>query len=93
MAEYDREFLAERLEYFQQNPAENLFTEELRKSVVDILPNLLKQAAIMDKTYDVLVTNPPYMGSRYMNSLLSDFIKKNIRVQNPMCFLFFLAIV
>ena len=31
----------------------------------------------MGQNYDVLVTNPPYMGLGSMNKELSDFLKKN----------------
>jgi len=41
-----------------------------------ILP-LVKQAEIMAQKYDVVVTNPPYMGSSGMSGKLSDFVKIN----------------
>lgn len=41
-----------------------------------LLPALAKQAAIMQQKYDVVVTNPPYMGSGGMGTRLSDFVKK-----------------
>ena len=40
-----------------------------------LLPALAKQAEIMQKKYDVVVTNPPYMGSSNMNEDLSNFVK------------------
>ena len=42
-----------------------------------LLPRLAKQAAIMQQKYDVVVTNPPYMGASNMNAKLNDFIKTN----------------
>ncbi len=33
----------------------------------------------MVKTYDVLTTNPPYMGGKYMNPILTNFIKDNYK--------------
>lgn len=42
----------------------------------ELLPALAKQAAIMQQKYDVVVTNPPYMGASNMNSRLNDFIKQ-----------------
>ena len=42
-----------------------------------LLPVLAQQAVIMQQKYDVVVTNPPYMGSSGMNAKLSDFIKTN----------------
>jgi hypothetical protein len=76
---YNQDFLSERLEYIQVNPANDLFEEEIRKKVLRLLPNLIKQAEIMCKQYDILVTNPPYMSNKYMNSILEDYIKKNYK--------------
>ena len=41
----------------------------------ELLPVLAKQAAIMQQKYDVVVTNPPYMGSGNMGARLSDYVK------------------
>ena len=41
----------------------------------ELLPTLAKQAAIMQQKYDVVVTNPPYMGSSGMGARLSDYVK------------------
>lgn len=40
-----------------------------------LLPVLAKQAVMMQQKYDVVVTNPPYMGSSGMGSKLSQFVK------------------
>ena len=42
-----------------------------------LLPVLAQQAVIMQQKYDVVVTNPPYMGSSGMNANLSNFVKTN----------------
>jgi len=68
--------LIKKLEQLEKNPSENLFEEEKRKRVLLLLPDLLKQADIMNGSYDVLVTNPPYMGGGNMPKILSDFVKK-----------------
>ena len=47
-------------------------TEALNK----YLP-LVLQAQMLGQKYDVVVTNPPYMGSSGMNAKLSDFVKRN----------------
>ena len=38
---------------------------------------IVKQAEVLHQKYDVVVTNPPYMGSSGMDSKLLDFVKKN----------------
>lgn len=41
------------------------------------LMTLINIAETMERKYDVVVTNPPYMGSSGMDAKLSDFVKKN----------------
>ena len=74
---FDEGFFNKRVDYIINNPSDNIFQEESRRRIIDLLPILIRQTSILEKTYDVLVTNPPYMGSRYMNTKLSDFIKDN----------------
>jgi type II restriction/modification system DNA methylase subunit YeeA len=57
------------LEFLEQKPDRG---KDLKK-----LPGLIQQARIMSGKYEVVCTNPPYMGNRGMNSRLSDFIKSN----------------
>ena len=77
VGKYDKEFLEERLKYIQNNPAKDIFEEESREKVLTIFPQLIKQADIMIQLYDVLITNPPYMGNRYMNNTLKNFAESN----------------
>ena len=41
------------------------------------LKMMMRVAQILTQKYDVVCTNPPYMGGSGMNATLSDFIKKN----------------
>ncbi|NEZ41027.1 BREX-1 system adenine-specific DNA-methyltransferase PglX [Paenibacillus alvei] len=41
------------------------------------LEQLVKISSAMTQKYDVVVTNPPYMGSNGMGAKLSDYVKKN----------------
>jgi hypothetical protein len=43
----------------------------------EIVVSLAKQAIALSQKYDVVVTNPPYMGASGMNAKLSEFIKTN----------------
>lgn len=72
---FDKEFLENRLDEIKNNPATDIFSNKSSELWMNILEDLIKQSSIMEKTYDVLVTNPPYMGSNYMNTTLSTFIK------------------
>ena len=44
--------------------------------IVNVLYPLVEQARMLVQKYDVVVTNPPYMGSSGMNARLSDYVKK-----------------
>lgn len=48
-----------------------------REAVLKELLPLVQVAEVMAQKYDVVVTNPPYMGAGNMNSNLLDFIKSN----------------
>lgn len=43
----------------------------------DTLMPLVKRAEVMAQKYDVIVTNPPYMGSSNMNARLNQYIKNS----------------
>ncbi|MBB3870308.1 BREX-1 system adenine-specific DNA-methyltransferase PglX [Parageobacillus toebii NBRC 107807] len=77
VGDFDENFFEERLNFIKNNAPADLFEELIKEKVLDVLPKLIKQAKIMKDTYDVLVTNPPYMGNRYMNDDLSEFMKAN----------------
>lgn len=40
------------------------------------IPKFIEQAILLTKKYDIVVTNPPYMGASNMNGCLSNYIKK-----------------
>ena len=44
---------------------------------IQIMENIINQAKILSKTYDIVITNPPYMGNSGMNPNLKDYLKKN----------------
>ncbi|WP_044037494.1 BREX-1 system adenine-specific DNA-methyltransferase PglX [Clostridium bornimense] len=75
---FDYRYYWERLFYIKNNPARNTFEQESKNKFESSnkLQKLINQAEIMSKSFDILVTNPPYMGSKYMNPLLTNFIKK-----------------
>ena len=48
-----------------------------QECAIDLLLPLIYQAQIMSSKYDVVVTNPPYMGNGGMSAILSEFVKQN----------------
>ena len=45
----------------------------------DLVLDLAKQAKVMARKYDVVVTNPPYMGAKNMGSKLKDYLGHRYR--------------
>ena len=48
-----------------------------RQNVMEQILPLIQAAEVMSAKYDVVVTNPPYMGASGMGAKLSEFVKKN----------------
>lgn len=72
--DFDFNFWEERLNAVQTLNMGLLYTDVvgyLQKK----LPLLIKQAKIMQQKYEANITNPPYLGSTYFDSKLTDFIK------------------
>ena len=57
---------------------------------INLLKNIVNQAKLLSKKYDVVVTNPPYMGKNGMNSNLKDHIKSNYPLTKTDLFAVFL---
>ena len=54
------------------------FTDQfVAGQLLRVLYPLVEQARMLVQKYDVVVTNPPYMGASGMDAHLSDFVKKN----------------
>ncbi len=69
--------IQERMKALQNKSATNLFSVEKREEIMTSLPKLVKQTEIMAQQYDVLVTNPPYVGANKMNRVLADFLNEH----------------
>ncbi len=65
----------ERIDIISRSYIEDLFQAQYQTLAVNQLLPLVKQAQIMAQKYDVVVTNPPYMGSSGMSGRLSDYVK------------------
>ena len=44
---------------------------------IKLLKNILLQAKLLSQEYDIVVTNPPYMGNNNMNKKLNQYVKEN----------------
>ncbi|HGF7407720.1 TPA: BREX-1 system adenine-specific DNA-methyltransferase PglX [Enterococcus faecium] len=72
---FEYEQLIEIVQRFGEKQTEGLFVEEFKQKVNQLI-NLITVAKILSNKYEIVVTNPPYMGSSGMDKVLSDFVKK-----------------
>jgi len=68
--------LAAQLPAARQHVEKLIATAQLweHRAAALLLP-LVKQAELLAKTFDVVVTNPPYMGNRYLNPGVKCFLE------------------
>lgn len=65
----------ERVEQLIEEGRPSLFNAKLYEQL-PLVKQLLEQEKVLAAQYDVVVTNPPYMGAQGMNPELSQFVKK-----------------
>ncbi|MGI6328258.1 MAG: BREX-1 system adenine-specific DNA-methyltransferase PglX [Dethiobacteria bacterium] len=77
--EIDFDALEQRVEEIRKTAPEDIFEYMYldRDVILEKLPPLIKQGRIMSQKYDVVCTNPPYMGRRGMNSNLVKYTDNN----------------
>lgn len=85
------EALRQRLKEIEEE--ENLMFGDYKKMLLDKLPQLIKQAEIMSRKYEVCVTNPPYMGNNSMNANIKTYVTKNFVDSKNDLFAVFMEIV
>ncbi len=73
---FDYDSLKNTLIAWKQNHEATLENVLIETDVDALLP-LIEIAKVMSAKYDVVVTNPPYMGASGMGEHLSNFVKKN----------------
>lgn len=76
--DFDFDFWNERLVAIQSLNMGLLYTDVVSELQTK-LPQLIKQARIMQQKYECVLSNPPYMGNRGMSPKLSEYVKKNFK--------------
>lgn len=73
--DFDFNFWEERL-YAVQTLNMGLLYSDITEQLRDKLPQLIKQARIMQQKYECVITNPPYLGSKFFDAKLTEFMTK-----------------
>ena len=71
------EALQQRVDEISKTQYDNFFDSARQSGIVTLLVPVVQQAVLLAQKYDVVVTNPPYMGSNGMGAKLSEYVKKN----------------
>ncbi|MEO1815823.1 MAG: BREX-1 system adenine-specific DNA-methyltransferase PglX [Acetobacterium sp.] len=77
MSEIDFEVLNKRVSEITAAVYDNIMDRIIQEDVSNHLIPLLKQAEVMAEKYDVVITNPPYMGGSGMGPKLGDYVKSH----------------
>jgi type II restriction/modification system DNA methylase subunit YeeA len=73
----DFDAIERRLEELMNGGTGDLIEYQYRNIILEKIPPLVKQARIMSQKYDVVCTNPPYMGNKGINDKLKEYIVDN----------------
>lgn len=77
MPKMDLDALKDRIRFFREADHGDLFSVDFVENSLDTVERLVEQAGILAASYDVAVTNPPYMGRKGMNAELANYVKKH----------------
>lgn len=61
----------------EKKDIEDIFSLQYADIVMEEIAPIIHQAKIMSQKYDIVITNPPYLGRKSMNANLTAFIDKN----------------
>ena len=53
--------------------------DSYQKPAAAVLLPFVQQAQVLAQRYDAVIANPPYMGNKYLNPLLKDYLKKHYK--------------
>lgn len=73
----DFKSIADTIDLLDQNGVRNIFNYNFFVDGIKCLRHLLRQAEIMAAKYDVMITNPPYIGISTMEAPVKDYAVKN----------------
>lgn len=73
----DFDALERRIEEIRNSSSRDIFEYQYREVILEKLPPLIQQGRIMSQKYDVVCTNPPYLGRKGINTKLIEYIDNN----------------
>ncbi|MFL2101012.1 BREX-1 system adenine-specific DNA-methyltransferase PglX [Desemzia sp. FAM 23989] len=90
--EIDVDSIEKQMAFIRNEADLDIFTTELVEYTLPLLEDLIHQYRILASQYEVVVTNPPYMGSKGMDSKLSKYVKKHYPEEKSDLFAVFMEV-
>lgn len=87
----DYEFYEDKLEKLKGRYSDNILVNP--ELIYDKFEPLIKQFKILKQQYECVITNPPYMGDRYMENKLLQFVQENYSIVKTDLFSVFIMYV
>jgi type II restriction/modification system DNA methylase subunit YeeA len=77
----DFDAIEKRIEEMRSGDSTDIFEWKYKNVILENIPVLIKQAKIMSQKYEVVCTNPPYMGSKQgMNKEIASYVNSKFPV-------------
>ena len=73
--DFDEEFLLERLETIKSSEL-NLLEIGIYDKVINRFETIIRQAKILSETYDIYITNPPYLAKKYQTPATKKYLEE-----------------
>ncbi|RWR04476.1 BREX-1 system adenine-specific DNA-methyltransferase PglX, partial [Siminovitchia fortis] len=71
--------LKDQAQSIKEKETDDMFVVDFKINTLPTIERLIDQAIILAQKYDVVVTNPPYMGRKGMNAELGNYVKKHYK--------------
>ncbi|MFS0645747.1 BREX-1 system adenine-specific DNA-methyltransferase PglX [Siminovitchia sp. 179-K 8D1 HS] len=84
--------LKEQVKSIKEKETDNMFVMDFKINTLPTIEKLIDQAIILAQKYDVVVTNPPYMGRKGMNAELVDYVRKHYKNSSADLFAVFMEV-
>ncbi|NUV00275.1 hypothetical protein XO12_09295 [Marinitoga sp. 1154] len=73
----DYSFILDHLTNLEKKYETNFFKKDSVNKLKELISEIIKIADILNQKYDVVITNPPYIGNKYIHKDLKKYLEKN----------------
>ncbi len=84
--------LKDQVQSIKEKETNDMFVMDFKINTLPTIERLIGQAIILSQKYDIVVTNPPYMGRKGMNAELADYVKKHYKNSSADLFAVFMEV-